>query len=465
MAAVNGMVHAADPHSFVIPATRLDTAKERAFREEKLYPAPLTFRFIDGAPVVVGVEPGSRTAAQDILVGDELIAIDGKPVAAESPVELEVTLAGAKGTRVALTLERRRIDGSLARLERAAWRERVEEGSAVPAAFMLDGETGYVRIATFVNDKVADDMHDALGRLEGQGMKRLLLDLRDNGGGRVDQAARIAGEFLPKGAVVYSAEGRKKEVANVGRVSRSFWRSEKRYPIVLLVNGGTASASELVAGALQDHDRALVVGRPTFGKSLLMQGFPMSDGSIIMLVVGHIKTPCGRVIQRQYHTISRHDYYRLARAERDTAGRPSCRTDGGRVVYGGGGIYPDVVLDEPAVPLWVARLREDDVVLRWIGGYVSASAAQVPTVDALAARPALPAAALADFRAFAAQQAVAIPAGADADTVLQRVLVPAAARAKFGDAGFYRLSAVLDPTVRQAAQAFDRAAAILAANR
>jgi carboxyl-terminal processing protease len=308
-------------------------------------------------------------------------------------------------------------------------------------------------------------MHDALGRLEGQGMKRLLLDLRDNGGGRVDQAARIAGEFLPKGAVVYSAEGRKKDVADVVRVSRSFWRSEKRYPIVLLANGGTASASELVAGALQDHDRALIVGRPTFGKSLLMQGFPMSDGSFIMLVIGHVKTPCGRVIQRQYHAISRHDYYRLARAERDTAGRPSCRTDGGRVVYGGGGIYPDVVLDEPTVPLWVARLREDNVVLRWIGGYVSASAAQLTTLDALAARPELPAAALADFRTFAAQQAVAIPAGADADALLQRLLVTAAARAKFGDAGFYRLDALLDPTVRQAAQAFDRAAAILAANR
>src|SRR5256886_9199694 len=147
--------------------------------------------------------------------------------------------------------------------------ERVEEETAVPSAFMLDGQTGYVRITNFLNDRVADDLHDALGKLEGQGMKRVVLDVRDNPGGRVDQAAKIAGEFLPKGAIVYTAEGRKADVTDTSRVSRSFWRSEKRYPIVLLVNDGTASASELVAGALQDHDRALVVGTPTFGKSLL----------------------------------------------------------------------------------------------------------------------------------------------------------------------------------------------------
>src|SRR5258705_11753527 len=107
-----------------------------------------------------------------------------------------------------------------------------------------------------------------------------------------------------------------------------------------MVNAGTARASELVAGALQDHDRALIVGRPTFGKSLLMRGFPMSDGSVLWLVVGHVRTPCGRVVQRQYRSITRREYYRLARAERDTAGRPRGRPAGGRTAYGGGGVFP-----------------------------------------------------------------------------------------------------------------------------
>lgn len=462
MAAIEGMIHAADPHSFVIPAVRLNPAKATAFREGKLYPVPVNFRVVDGAPVVVSVEPGSKAAEQDIIVGDELVSIDGKPAAAASPIELEIGLAGAKGTMVTLGLERRHIDGSLVRLDRVVKRERVDEATAVPAAFMLDQQTGYVRITTFVSDKVADDMHDALGRLEGQGMRRVLIDLRDNGGGRVDQAAHIAGEFLPKGQVVYTAEGRKADVTDTSRVSRSFWRSEKRYPIVLLVNDGTASASELVAGALQDHDRALIVGQPTFGKSLLMAGFPMSDGSVIELVIGHVRTPCGRVIQRQYHSITRREYFRLAGAERDTVGRPSCKTDQGRTVYGGGGIYPDVRLGEDATPLWLARVRENDLVLKWIGGYVSANVGVPATLDALAASPSVPAAAITNFRSFATQQGVTLPAGEDVDAELQRVLTRALARAKFGDSGYYRVAAILDPTVRRAAQQFDGASAILA---
>jgi carboxyl-terminal processing protease len=462
MAAIEGMIHAADPHSFVIPAIRLDPTKAMAFRQGKSYPVPITFRFVEGAPVVVSVEPGSKATEADILVGDELIAIDGKPVVASSPMELDIGLSGGKNTPVTLAFERRRIDGSLARLDRIVRRERVDEATAVPTAFMLDGQSGYVRITTFVNDKVADDLHDALGRLEGQGMKRLIIDLRDNGGGRVDQAAKIAGEFLPKGAIVYTAEGRKADVTDTSRVSRSFWRSEKRYPIVLMVNDGTASASELVAGALQDHDRGLIVGQPTFGKSLLMAGFPMSDGSIIELVIGHVRTPCGRIIQRQYHSISRRDYYRLAGVDVDTVGRPSCKTDQGRTVYGGGGIYPDVKLAEDVQPLWLARVRESDLLLKWIGGYVSSNVGVPATLDALAASPTVPPAVITAFRAFSAQQGVTIPPGDDIDAELQRVLTRALARAKFGETGYYRIAALLDPTVRRAAQEFDRASAILA---
>src|SRR4051812_44441188 len=206
-------------------------------------------------------------------------------------------------------------------------------------------------------------------------MQRLVLDLRDKAGGLVREGAKAAGELLPKGALAYTPTGSKSEISDTGRVGRSFWRSEKRYPIVLMVNGGTASASELVAGALQDHDRALVVGRPSFGKALLMRGFPLSDGSSIVLVVGHVKTPCGRVVQREYRSITRRDYYRLARADRDTAGRPSCRTDAGRTVYGGGGIYPDVGLAEAAdAPAWAARVAEQAIVLAWVGSYVDAHA-------------------------------------------------------------------------------------------
>jgi carboxyl-terminal processing protease len=322
---------------------------------------------------------------------------------------------------------------------------------------------GYIRISSFMNEKVADDLHDDLGRLEGKGMQRLIIDLRDNGGGSVAEAAHVAGEFLPKGTIVYTAEGRKAAETDTGRVSRSFWRKERKYPIVLLVNSGTASASELVAGALQDHDRALIVGHTTFGKSLLMRGFPMADGSLIELVVGHVRTPCGRIVQRQYHGVTMRDYYRLAGADRDTASRPSCKTDGGRTVYGGGGIYPDVRFpDAPMAPTWLARVGEDDLLLKWTGGWVTANAASLSSLDAFAAKPVIPLAAVSDFRSFAARDGIVIPADAESDAMLQRVLVRTVAGTKWGDEGYYRLAAITSPEVAAARGTFDKAQSILA---
>ena len=463
MAAVRGMVDAADPHSFVITGVHLTPEKERAMEAGKLYPVPVTFEFIEGTPVVVGITPGSNASHQDILVGDVLLAADSVPISADGEEELALYLAGNKNTSVVLRLERERVDGSVVTLERVVKREKVEEGeNAVPAVFMFDKGTGYIRVTTFVGDNIADDLHNAVNKLQDQGMQRLILDLRDNGGGRVDQAAKVAGEFLPSGTIVYTSKGRKPEVTDTGRVKRSFWKSEKRFPVVLMINAGTASASELVAGALQDHDRAIIVGQPSFGKALLMGGFPLMDGSMIELVIGHVSTPCGRVVQRQYHAMARREYYRLAKAERDTAGRPWCKTDNGRVVYGGGGIYPDVRLPHrPPRPVWLERLGESDVGFKFVTAYMASNPTAFTSLDALAANPRLPDGAVDQFRTFVAKDSLEIPTGAAADSLLQRRLVQELALAKWGPQGLYRMYAVLDPDVRTAEAAFDRWTEIL----
>jgi carboxyl-terminal processing protease len=459
LAAVEAMVHAADPHSYVVPAMRLDAAKAEALEKGKLYPLPVDFSFVGGAPIVVSVAAGTAARQLDILPGDELVSVDGGSFMAHSAAELDVELAGPKKSPVKLTFERRRDDGSVVRLERIVKRERAEEETAVPVAMLLDSITGYVRVTTFVGERVADDLHSALERLEKAGMGQLLLDLRDNGGGSVAEAARVAGEFLPRGAIVYTSEGRKPEITDTGRVKRSFFRSERRYPIVVMVNAGTASASELVAGALQDHDRALIAGRPTFGKSLLMRGFPMSDGSELVLVVGHVRTPCGRVVQRQYRSITRREYYRLARAERDTAGRPACRTDAGRTVYGGGGIFPDLALpDPPPQPRWVSRLDEQQLFMSWSGGYVDAHGATLTDADAFSAHE-LPAAAVADFRAYASRQGVSVPA--DGEPTLRELLSTSIAYARWGTEGAYRVIARRDAAVTAATAGFTQARAMV----
>ena len=463
VAAVEGMIQAADPHSYVVPALRLEAGKQAALDEGKLHPVPIAFAYVGGAPIVASIAAGTAARQLDILPGDELVAIDGKSVSAQSAEELAVTLSGPKKSSARLSFERRRDDGSFVQLERSVKRERPDEATAVPVAVLMDSGTAYVRVTTFVGERVADDLHSALERLEKGGLRRLVLDLRDNGGGSVAEAAHVAGEFLPRGAVVYTTDGRKPEIVDTGRVQRSFWRSERRYPIVVMVNSGTASASELVAGALQDHDRAIIAGRPTFGKSLLMRGFPMSDGSVLVLVVGHVRTPCGRVVQRQYRSISRREYYRLAKAERDTTGRPSCRTDAGRTVYGGGGIYPDVPLsDRPPLPRWAGRVDEQQLALTWSGGYVGAHAASLTSMDTFVTGE-LPAAALADFRAFASRQGVAIPA--DGDSLLQDILLQSIAYARWGDEGAYRVVAQRDRAVREAIAAFGRAAALPGSGR
>jgi len=182
-------------------------------------------------------------------------------------------------------------------------------------------------------------------------------------------------------------------------------------------------------------------------------------------VVGHVRTPCGRIIQRQYHGVSLHDYYRLAGADRDTASRPSCKTDGGRTVYGGGGIVPDMRLpDAQPAPGWLARSSEDDLLIKWTGGWVTANTASLTSLDALAAKPMLPAAAVSDFRAYALKDGITIPADSVSDAMLQRVLVRAVAATKFGDEGYYRLAAVTSGEVAAARGAFGKAESILASH-
>jgi carboxyl-terminal processing protease len=187
----------------------------------------------------------------------------------------------------------------------------------------------------------------------------------------------------------------------------------------------------------------------------MMRGFPLADGSVLVLVVGQVRTPCGRAVQRQYRGLSSRDYYRLASADRDTVGRPTCKTKAGRTVYGGGGIYPDVRTPRPAEPpVWYAKANELEIPLAWVGGFITEHGASLGTLESFLRAPALPPAAAASFRAFARERGVEVPTGeADAKT-LDRMLWQVVSFAKWGNAGLYQVDARLDPAVAHAARSF-----------
>jgi carboxyl-terminal processing protease len=454
IAAIEGMVRAADPHSYVLPAIRLSPEREAAVRNKKLYPVPIDFAFIEDVPTVLGLRIANASQLLDILPGDELEAIDGQAVLAESAEELDIMLAGEKGSAVRLSLKRHRRDGTVAMLDRIVRREALDEVPAVVAASFLGPRTGYIRLSHFVSTFVAEDFTEAVEALERSGMQQLVLDLRDNGGGLVDQAALVASAFLPKGDIVYVTEERRSGQHDTVRVERAGYF--QTLPMVVLVNRGTASAAELIPGALQDHDRAIVLGQPTFGKSLFLRPFPLSDGSIIMLVVGRIKTPCGRVIQRPFRDLRRNDYFRLAGGTRDTTTLPSCRSSGGRTLYGGGGIQPDIIFPTSPQRDWEEKVWEQEIPTLWLGHALAEPDVRQATRANFAVDAPLPDYLINDFLTFARERGVVLSEQSKQDVSLGLTLRLLIVQAKWGLKASYELAARWDREVAAAVNELTR---------
>jgi carboxyl-terminal processing protease len=212
---------------------------------------------------------------------------------------------------------------------------------SVDLHFLIQPGIGYMHVSGF-NETTETEVQSAL---DGMGdLKGLILDLRQNPGGLLSEGVGVADKFLHKGQLIVSHHGR---ASSEKRYTATHGNAGKDYPLVVLVNRGTASAAEIVAGAIQDHDRGLIVGETTFGKGLVQTVYPLSENTGLALTTAKYYTPSGRLIQRDYSNVSLYDYYFERDKESSTAGREVKLTDGGRTVYGGGGITPDVKL--PAV--------------------------------------------------------------------------------------------------------------------
>ena len=295
-----------------------------------------------GWPVVVAPIEGSPAWKAGLEPGDVITKVDGHSTFGMTPDEVGAKLRGGPATIVTLTVARDNADEREVKLQR----EKVQVKN-VPYAFLAAPGVGYVRLAHF-SEHAGADVASACDTLRAQGARALLLDLRGNPGGTFDEAVAIASQFLPSGATVVSTKGRANDADQVYKATRA--RPDLTWPLAVLVDGGSASASEIVAGALQDHDRAVLVGDTTFGKGVSQQIYPLrgSQGAL-QLTVSRYYTPSGRSIHHQRSAPVADDADDEEgeadhEATTDSLRGRSFRTDAGRLVRGGGGLAPDVLV-------------------------------------------------------------------------------------------------------------------------
>jgi carboxyl-terminal processing protease len=358
--AIRGMLEALDPHSSYISRAELQDIQESyqgSFGGVGIYFEVLQ----DTARVISTISEGPSEKA-GVLAGDRIVGINDSNAVGLTADQVREQLRGEIGTQVSMTVQRA-ATGRKQTL--AVTRDRIPLYT-VDAAYMYDAQTGYIRINRFAMTTYEEFM-DAMQDLKSQGMQRLVLDMRSNPGGIMEGAIRIADELLGGNEMIVYTQGRDPGAAATFRSRRG--GSFSTEPVIVLVNEYSASASEIVAGALQDHDRALIVGQRTFGKGLVQNQFPLPDGSVLQMTVARYYTPSGRLIQTPYEAGDQADYIAQKFKDYDAvnfdpvryAGEMpdslTFRTANDRIVFGGGGILPDQIV-----------ARDTAAVLRIVNG-------------------------------------------------------------------------------------------------
>ncbi len=336
---ITGMMESLDPHSVYIKEDKLSDIQEQF--EGKFEGIGIEFDILGGYITVIAPIANSPADRAGLQAGDKIIKIDGESAHKITRKKVFNQLRGPRGSEVQVTIKRpgtKNFEVTIIRDEIPIY--------SVSAAFMLDDSTGYIYLNRF-SETTTQEMEDALRKLQAQQMQRLILDLRNNSGGLLQQAVKVADIFI---------QGKQQLVYTKGRhpsVNEEFYSGKndayQPFPLVIMINRGSASASEIVSGAVQDLDRGIIIGETSFGKGLVQRQYTLRDESAIRVTVARYYTPSGRLIQRPYNG-DLEDYYEsfgvvnrdsLLAAQDSLEERPQYHTQGGRVVYGGGGITPD----------------------------------------------------------------------------------------------------------------------------
>src|SRR5246127_1513058 len=337
--AIPGMLHVLDPHSnFFDPKSY---ALLREDQRGKYYGVGMSVGPRNNKVIVIAPFVGTPAYKAGIRPGDVIAAVDGKRTDNMTTSEVADLLKGQKGTTVHITIIR---EGADKPIEFTVVRDEIPRYS-VDLAFEIRPGIGYMHVNGFT-ETTEHEVSQALDNFQSQGeLKGLILDLRQNPGGLLNEGVGVADKFLHKGQVIVSHHGRNSP-EKIYRAAHG--NGGKDYPLVVLVNRGTASAAEIVSGAIQDHDRGLVVGESTFGKGLVQTVYPLGENTGLALTTAKYYTPSGRLIQREYNGVSLYDYYYNHDDQTNSnVGKEIKLTDSGRTVYGGGGITPDVKIAQP----------------------------------------------------------------------------------------------------------------------
>lgn len=373
--AIKSMLSELDPHSAYIDAEEMKGVRESF--EGEFSGIGVEFNLLKDTVMVVNTIVGGPAEKTGVLPNDRIVAIDGENVVGISRGDVPRRLRGKTGSAVEITVVRHGVSEPL---EFRIVRDRIPINT-IDAAYRIDDRIGYIKVNRFGRTTM-EEFRKAFGGMKG--IDGLILDLRGNGGGLLDQAIEMANFFLPAGSLIVSTEGR--------AVTRCDFRARHegeftRGRVAVLIDENSASASEIVSGALQDWDRGVIVGRPSFGKGLVQRQFPLGDGSAVRVTIARYHTPTGRVIQRPYEQGRREEYYKAhyrRLAHRDTVAADSAaplfrtlRT--GRPVHGGGGITPDITVeaDTTGVSDYLWKLVRRGVVNEYVLSYLDSHRAHL----------------------------------------------------------------------------------------
>lgn len=371
------MMRELDPHSVYIPAREMQEVNEPL--EGEFDGIGVMFNAATDTVIVLSVIPGGPSANAGIVAGDRIILIDGDTVAGVKMPQNDIVkrLRGPRGTEVRLSLQRRGISDPV---DVTVVRDAIPINS-IESAFMANGDTGYIRLSQFARTSYAELMK-ALAELRAEGMRKLIFDLRGNSGGYLDQAILIANEFLPEGKlIVYTEDRDRKQVKEFSDGTGT----AADLALAILIDEGSASSSEILAGAVQDNDRGTIIGRRSFGKGLVQHQLPYADGSALRLTVARYYTPTGRSIQKPYVNGDDEDYEMdMVRRYNNNeffsqdsihfADSLKFTTPAGKTVYGGGGIMPDlfVPMDTTDITKYYIEVTGRNILYRYTIEYADA---------------------------------------------------------------------------------------------